>query len=425
MKLLFLGFGIENKSLATSSQVNLLTPTVMHLNEDASNLIGKTVDGVEHVKFSLNEAKQFAPDYVIRSPGISIYSEEVQQLLNEDFIVTTATGLWLKLNENYTTIGITGTKGKSSTANFLYKLLKNDAELAGNIGEPIWNIKLTSSTCKYVILELSSFMTSDLLVSTDYAALTSLSPEHIDWHRNEEQYFKDKLNLFTLKNNAGQLPYNFIPNKLVDVVEEHQITVDQTIQNIPDKHNELFSFLPEHIAYDLFLAINIYKKLIQGNVSDELLNEVLKNYIPLKGRMRKIEGGTNTWIDDSLSSNPFGASAAVKTFSNDNLVLIVGGESRGVKLSELQEVLSQRQKPTFVVGISNCGNQYIDELQVQNNSVYIKDLDQAVKYIHNNFSNYVVLFSPAAPTPKEEGNWSTRSDLFEDTVSTLADKSVS
>jgi UDP-N-acetylmuramoyl-L-alanine---L-glutamate ligase len=138
-------------------------------------------------------------DVLIRSPGVSIYKPLIQHALNSGVTVTTATGLWLAEREGRHVIGVTGTKGKSTTATVIAHLLSQLAptELAGNIGRPVIDL-LGAPAEEWVVCELSSYQIADLTTGPEVAVLTNLYREHTDWHGSEAQYRADKLRLFEL-----------------------------------------------------------------------------------------------------------------------------------------------------------------------------------------------------------------------------------
>jgi len=122
-------------------------------------------------------------DVLVRSPGVSIYKPVIQQAISSEVTVTTPTGLWLAERQGKRVIGVTGTKGKSTTATVItYLLQANTAvELAGNIGRPVIDL-LDLSDKTWVVLELSSYQLADLAEGPEVAVITNLYKEHTDWH---------------------------------------------------------------------------------------------------------------------------------------------------------------------------------------------------------------------------------------------------
>jgi len=133
---------------------------------------------------------------IVKSPGVSRYRPIFLTAREAGIAVTSNLNLW---GEYYragrTVIAITGTKGKSTTATLTHLMLTAaglDAGLAGNVGLAPLEI---ADKNKLVVFELSSYQTADMAFSPDIAALTNLTPEHTDWHRDVAHYYADKLNL--------------------------------------------------------------------------------------------------------------------------------------------------------------------------------------------------------------------------------------
>jgi UDP-N-acetylmuramoylalanine-D-glutamate ligase len=138
-------------------------------------------------------------DVLVRSPGVSIYKPLIQEAIRNEVTVTTATGLWLSERQGKKVIGVTGTKGKSTTATVIAHLLQatTPVELAGNIGRPVIDL-LDLPDKTWVVLELSSYQLADLSEGPEVAVITNLYKEHTDWHGSEQQYRADKLRIFGL-----------------------------------------------------------------------------------------------------------------------------------------------------------------------------------------------------------------------------------
>ena len=142
-------------------------------------------------------------DVLVRSPGISPYREALQQAFAAGARGTTPSNLWFAAHPNARTICVTGTKGKSTTSALLAHLLRfngNTVRLAGNIGLPL--LASEDQGVDWWVIELSSYQIADLEAEPTIAVILNLSPEHLDWHGNEEIYFRDKLRLASLARNG-------------------------------------------------------------------------------------------------------------------------------------------------------------------------------------------------------------------------------
>ena len=138
-------------------------------------------------------------EVVIKSPGISRYRPEVTRLEDAGVAVCGGLGLFMAEADPARIACITGTKGKSTTTAIAVHLLRGmgyDARAGGNIGRPPWD-PAEDGDPDYWIVETSSFQVPDLEVAPHVVAVTSLSPDHLDWHGTVERYYADKLALCT------------------------------------------------------------------------------------------------------------------------------------------------------------------------------------------------------------------------------------
>ena len=136
----------------------------------------------------------------MRSPGVSIHRPELERLRAVGIPVTTATGLWLAERGGAGVIGVTGTKGKSTTAALgahLARAAGVEMLLAGNIGVPALDL-LDAAPQAPAVVELSSYQIADLEIGPEVAVLTNLFREHVDWHGSEVAYRAEKLRLLSL-----------------------------------------------------------------------------------------------------------------------------------------------------------------------------------------------------------------------------------
>ena len=144
-------------------------------------------------------------DVVIKSPGISRYRPEVARLEERGVPVAGGLGLWLQEADPRRVLLITGTKGKSTTASIAGHLLNGlggRTLVGGNIGQPPYDPEVAPAAgqdpWQYWVIEVSSYQATDLPCSTPVVAVTSLHPDHLDWHGDVEGYYRDKLSICSL-----------------------------------------------------------------------------------------------------------------------------------------------------------------------------------------------------------------------------------
>src|SRR5215467_5424419 len=135
-------------------------------------------------------------DVIVKSPGVSLYRSELRRAREKGTSITSLLNLWFAENYDLKTICVTGTKGKSTTASLIAHILTQlgrRSALAGNIGVAITEID--DASAEFAVIEVSSYQAADFDGVCDVALLSSLYPEHIDWHLSVDNYFGDKINL--------------------------------------------------------------------------------------------------------------------------------------------------------------------------------------------------------------------------------------
>ena len=134
-------------------------------------------------------------DLVIKSPGIGGYRPELLDAQRNGTRFTSATALWFAESPDARVIGVTGTKGKSTTSALIAHLLRSIGKrtaLAGNIGLPVLELLDPPQPPDWWVLELSSFQTRQAS-HLALGVITNIEEEHLDWHGSRERYISDKL----------------------------------------------------------------------------------------------------------------------------------------------------------------------------------------------------------------------------------------
>jgi UDP-N-acetylmuramoyl-L-alanine---L-glutamate ligase len=164
------------------------------------------------------------PCLIIKSPGIP------GTLLNVTY--TTATNIFFA-NTKGITIGITGTKGKSTTVSLLYSILKRagcDAYLVGNIGQPMLPILDRLKHNSISVIELSSYQLSDIKYSPHIAVFLNIYPEHIPYHQTYDNYLSSKVNITKFQSNKDYFIYN---SSIDDLNQINSKAIKIPIANLP------------------------------------------------------------------------------------------------------------------------------------------------------------------------------------------------
>jgi UDP-N-acetylmuramoylalanine--D-glutamate ligase len=302
-------------------------------------------------------------EVVIKSPGISPYSADVEQAVASGTRFVGGTALWFAEHTDARTVCVTGTKGKSTTTALIAHLLRaggHRTALAGNIGMPLLELLDPPQPPEFWTIELSSYQTRDVPaagVQPGVAVALNVYPEHLDWHGSEARYVADKLALFTEARPriavlnaldatlaALELPgldvrwFNAADGwHLRDTALHHggEHVMDTGGIPLPGRHN-LWNLCAALAAID---ALGIDARALAAHAMD---------FVPLPHRLQPLgERDGMHYVNDSISTTPHASLAALDCHANDKVAILVGGYDRGVDWSPFVERM--RTRPAHAV----------------------------------------------------------------------------
>jgi UDP-N-acetylmuramoylalanine--D-glutamate ligase len=280
---------------------------------------------------------------IVKSPGVSRYRPIFAKAREAGIAVTSNLNLWGKaFREGRKVIAITGTKGKSTTATLVWLMLTEsgvDAGLAGNVGVAPLEI---ADRHPVVVFELSSYQTADMAFSPDIAAVTNLSPEHTDWHRDVEHYYADKLNLID-----RDAPF---PVALGRGAHEHPLVL-AALRDRARLIPPLAPFLADRIAtavarsrlkgeHNLDNARLAAAIAMKAGADIEGVIRGIGKFEPLPHRLEAHEIDGRTFVDDSISTTPEATKVALAAYAGSRIALIAGGHERQQDYRELAGLLA-------------------------------------------------------------------------------------
>jgi UDP-N-acetylmuramoylalanine--D-glutamate ligase len=370
-------------------------------------------------------------DVVVRSPGVSIYRPELRAVLETGTPVTTATALWLAERGGEGVIGVTGTKGKSTTAALAAHLARaagRTAHLAGNIGVPALDL-LDRERADVTVVELSSYHTADLQTGPQVALITSLFREHTDWHGSERAYRADKLRLLGLPgvraaviNARDERLRDELPARVSPSVETLVYGVPGGWDAVPEgvalrgEPRAASAELPlrgEHNALNLCGALTALEAL---SIQPSPLPQALAGFAPLPHRLEAVaERDGVLWVNDSISTTPESTAAALASFPGREIVLIAGGQDRGQDFAGLGHALALRG--ASVIGVPSTGPRLTAAARESGvpgvDAVDAADMRDAVALAGAKArAGGVVLLSPAAPSYDHYRDFEERGERF-------------
>ena len=434
-KIAVLGLGIEGES------------SVKFLRDKGTNVT--VLDEKENPGY-LNNLDSY--DVIVRSPGIKLSS-----LKNYKGKITSQTKLFFDLCP-CPVIGVTGTKGKGTTSSLIYEMLKaqgKDAYLGGNIGVPPLSFLEKLNKDSIVVLELSSFQLQDMTKSPHIAIMLMTTSEHLNWHKDVGEYVDAKRNIlrYQQENDFAILNKDYLASRESDVhtnakvfyiskedevgqgcfikparhasqgdaggdgrvvlrkegIEEAIIDVGEIL--LPGRHN-LENVCAATMA--AFLA----------GASIENIARVLRTFKGLEHRLELVrEVGGVKFYDDSFSTTPETAIAAIEAFTSPE-ILILGGASKNSDFSLLGQVIFEKSNIKAIIGIGVEWERIKSKVKSQKSKVKIieglKDMKSIVKAASEIAQDGdVVLLTPACSSFDMFKNYKDRGQQFKKEVSKL------
>lgn len=358
-KILILGFGREGKS--TYKLIR------KYLNEQVLYIADKDENFEKNDKFLqqdknvvCNSGENYLDnlneyDVIMKAPGIPFVGLDTKEYIHK---IKSQLELLLEFF-NVRTIGITGTKGKSTTTSLIYKILEEQnvkSMLLGNIGVPVFDYIDAIQDDMTIVLEMSSHQLEFMEKSTNISILLNVFEEHLDHYDSFEKYIEAKCNIFKYQSNSDYFLYNFDNDNLNKCVKDvkgkaYKVSLsgkvgsdiyvkkdkvffeDKVIYNVNEKRNLLGDYNLNNIMFALgvseILGLDINKTV-----------QTVRNFKTLEHRLEFVGKYDNVlYYDNSIATVPMATIEAIKALGNVD-TLIIGGMDRGVDYSEFIEYLN-------------------------------------------------------------------------------------
>lgn len=360
-----------------------------------------SIDIFEGKREEIDESKY---DYIIKSPGIPMHEDNVKY--------TSQTQLFLEQYKD-NVIGITGTKGKSTTSTMLYTVLSECTDrqvlLLGNIGQPCLDYfdEITDDTI--VVYEMSCHQLYHTTVSPHIAVLLNLFEEHLDYYETLDRYFLAKSHVALYQSDSD---YIYLGDNVPHFDTKGQKTVISPI------HDKKYNLSIEGL-HNQFNAEFVYKIATERFDCDESkVRESIENFKGLKHRLEYVDciDGVK-YYDDSISTIPEAAISAAVSISNAK-TLLIGGMDRGIDYTKLIDFIDGHPEYNYICMYAS-GKRIYDtgNLERLGYVSYVDDLEQAVeKAATITSAGEAVILSPAAASYGYFKNFEERGDRFAELV---------
>ena len=452
---------IENKRVAIIGLGVSNIPLIDYLHKLGSKIMlfnNKPIDTLESdildkiyeykIEYSFGEnylSKLNGFDIIFRSPSCRPDLPEIQREVEQGAILTSEIELVLKLCPG-TTIGITGSDGKTTTTSLIYEILKEqnfNCYLGGNIGIPLFTKIRDMKPEDYIVLELSSFQLMTMDISPDIAVITNITPNHLDIHKSYEEYIESKANIFKYQDENSILVLNYdnettknfakyAKSKVIYFSSKQKLENGLILDNgiIKECDNGLRRHVINtkniklkgiHNSENICAAIAATNKI--ASVDSQI--KAVSEFTGVNHRLefvKEINGAK--WYNDSIASSPTRTIAGLNAFEED-IVLIAGGYDKHLDYRPLALPIIKKVSKLILLGqTSDKIYHAVKELLEVNDKdldiFKVESLEKAIsKAKEVSKKGDIVLFSPASASFDMFKNFEERGNKFKQIVNKL------
>lgn len=445
-----IGLGVSNLPLLDYLHEKFANVTVfdekepIEISKEAIEKINKYSIEAHFGKDALENLKGF--NIIFRSPSLLPTNKYLVEEEKNGALITTEIELLLKMAP-CKVIGVTGSDGKTTTTSLIYEIIKQagyNCYVGGNIGIPLFTKLNKINPEDIVILELSSFQLMGMEVSPDISVITNITPNHLNIHRDYEEYIEAKKNIFKYQDENGILITNYdneitskisineVPGKLIYFSSKSKLDdgyiVDENI--IKKCENKLRTYILNvddvklrgmHNFENIAAAIAATETL----VNEEKAIEAIKNFNGVEHRLELIkeENGIK-WYNDSVSSSPTRTIAGLNSYS-ENIILIAGGYDKNLDYTPIAKPIIDKVGTLILIGqtsekIFNAVKEELEKVNKKLDIFVCDNLEQTV-LVAKKYSKPgdVVLFSPASASFDMFKNFADRGEKFKELVKKL------
>ncbi len=361
--------------------------------------------------FMIKPSSEFNSDYSdleIPSPGIPPFNPLIQKAKNliseyDYFSDTKPLKVW-----------ISGTNGKTTTTQMMQHLLKDKGSLeGGNIGTPLAELNQDKEIW---ILETSSFtMHYTNIAKPNIYILLPLSPDHLSWHGDMEEYIKSKLKPITMMK-EGEIAV--IPYEYKDIQTDAYVITYKDEKELSDR----FEIDIEEVKFkgafliDALLAMSVDKILF-----DRVDYQKINSFTLDAHRQEELRDFKNRlWVNDTKATNLDATIAVLNRYKNSSIHLILGGDDKGVDLTQLFEFLQTVEVKIYNIGTNKERlSSLAKEFKIRFEKC-INLLDAIEKIDTNLEQEEIAILSPSASSLDEFSSYAERGNIFKDKVSSLS-----
>lgn len=448
-KVAIIGLGVSNIPLIDYMYGKKAKVTVFDDREE-DKIPKEIMDKIKEYKFefsfgkdNLSKLKNF--DIIFRSPSCMPTKPELEEEAKNGAIVTTEIEMLMQMCPAKI-IGVTGSDGKTTTTSLIYAILKEagyNTYLGGNIGTPLFTKLEEMKPKDVVVLELSSFQLMGMKISPHIGVITNITPNHLNIHKDYQEYIDAKKNIFKYQNENDIIILNY-DNEITRNVAKEAISKVIFFSHKEKLENGFIvdgkiikkceDDIRKHIidAKDIILRgehnyENVATALAATEtlVNEDVAVEAIKEFKPVEHRIEFVkEINKVKWYNDSVSSSPTRTIAGLNSF-DEEIVLIAGGYDKNLDYTPIAKPIVDKVKKLILIGqtsgeIYECVKEEAEKQNAKIDIYMCNTLEETVNLAKRVAKPHqVVLFSPASASFDMFKNFADRGEQFKKLVNEL------
>ena len=440
-----IGIGVSNRPLIQLLLDRGVTVTACDKkSREALGAIGDELEGRGcHLRLGEDYLKNLTEDVIFRTPGMRPDLPELTAAVERGSVLTSEMEVFFEVCP-CPKIAVTGSDGKTTTTTIIAELLKRagrTVHLGGNIGHPLLAETGSMSPKDIAVLELSSFQLMTMTKSPHIAVITNLAPNHLDVHKDFQEYISAKENIFTHQTENDIAVFN-ADNAYTAEEAEHAVGRARLFSRQRELEDGVFLRDNAIIARsggqerevmqvsDIKLpgVHNVENYLaaiaaVDGLVSDKTIREFAREFGGVEHRIELIRTRNGVrWYNDSIASSHSRTIAGLNSFPG-KVILIAGGKDKGIPYDALGPVVNDHVKLLLLCG-ATAGVIRRSVEQAKNyhglEILDVEDYQEAVSIADSRaVEGDVVILSPASTSFDRFANFMERGKAFKAIVNRL------
>lgn len=446
-RIAFCGAGISNTPLILSflQQGARVYVCDRRSREQLGELADKLEQAGAELRLGEGYLEQLEVEIIFRTPGMSFHLPELEAARKRGIAVTSEMEVFFDLCPA-TIFAVTGSDGKTTTTTLIAKMLEAEGKtvhIGGNIGKPLLPEIDKISAEDFVVAELSSFQLISMRKSPDVAVVTNVAPNHLDVHKDMDEYVEAKKNILLHQNAFSRTVLNrdneitegfrqFVRGQSLGFSMERQLHNGAWLDDggmlhmayrgmdVPLLHRDEIKIIGDHNVANYLSAI----AAVWGYVGVDSIRKVAREFGGVEHRIELVrELNGVKYYNDSIASSPSRTIAGLKAF-NQKVLLIAGGYDKHIPFEPLAPYIVEKVKRLYLCGATadklestvRSYEGYNGEPEI----IRVKDIAEAVSLAHKDAApGDIVALSPACASFDAFPNFAARGNYFKELVGKL------